>query len=118
MFVGVIFYSFAVGVMTSFATSRHDKNEMLEKQLDALNKFSIDVELDPKIHLEIKSYMKNNAMNLYSNIDEAALIENLPSTLKSDIQLHQYGRLIENAKILHYLYLEQQEIVWNLVKYL
>ena len=49
--------------------------------------------------------MKANAHELYSNVDESAMLETLPSTLKSDISLHQYGRLIENTYFLNYFYL-------------
>ena len=46
------------------------------------------------------------------------MLEALPSTLLSDISLHQYGKLIESTPFLKNIYIEQQEIVWNLVKYL
>ncbi len=46
------------------------------------------------------------------------MLNNLPSTLKSDISFHQYGKLIEGAYFLNYLYMEEQETVWSLVKYL
>ena len=46
------------------------------------------------------------------------MLEALPSTLLSDISLHQYGKLIESTHFLKNIYIEQQEIVWSLVKYL
>ena len=66
----------------------------------------------------MKLFLKNNAHELYSNVDEGQMLEALPSTLKSDISLHQYGKLIESTHFLKTMYIEQQEIVWSLVKYL
>jgi hypothetical protein len=49
MFIGVTFYSFVVGSMTSIITTQGTFNEVLQKKLDALENFSEEVQLPDEI---------------------------------------------------------------------
>ena len=51
MFLGVAFYSFVVGSLTSFITSSSSQAENLINKLRALEEFALETNLDPDLHL-------------------------------------------------------------------
>ena len=60
MFIGVIFYTFVVGSMTTLATTGTKAAEQLEQKLIALDDFTEEVGLDADIHKNIKNFLLNN----------------------------------------------------------
>ena len=60
MFLGVIFYTFVVGSMTTLATTGNKAAEQLDQKLSALDDFKEEVGLDGEIYKNIKNFMVNN----------------------------------------------------------
>ena len=119
IFIGVIFYQFVVGAMTSYSHIKLDSSESLKNLQEGFNKFAAEVELKPEIAFQINCFMNDNAINMFSYHDELYIIESLPSTLKSEIVFHQYGTLIEKNKFFNTIqYGQMTSMVWGIVKYL
>lgn len=54
-----------------------------------------------------------NYLELFARIDEEALINELPPTIKEELFFHQYGGLLDN---LHFLQDLENDCVWGIVK--
>jgi hypothetical protein len=100
MFIGVAFYSFVVGSLTSVITAVQSQQENLFGKLKALEEFAKETNLDPDLHSQIKNFLTNNYLELFSRIEEEALINELPPTFKEDLFIHQYGSLIDHFDFL------------------
>ena len=50
MFLGVAFYSFVVGSLTTVMTSVHDSQENLINKINALDDFAKETNLDFQLH--------------------------------------------------------------------
>jgi len=94
MFIGVAFYSFVVGSLTSVITDIQSQEDNLIAKIKALDEFSRDTNLDKDLHKRIEKFLLNNYVELFSRIDEDAMISELPPTLKEEIFYHQFGNLI------------------------
>lgn len=62
----------------------------------------------------MKTFLLNNYNELFSRVDEDALINELPPTLKEELFFHQFGSLIDNLEFLQDL--ENNECTWGIVK--
>jgi len=60
MFLGVMFYSFVVGSLTTVMTSENKAQEVLSKQLDALDEINQKIVLDEEVYNNIKKFLLNN----------------------------------------------------------
>lgn len=67
------------------------------------------------MHLRVKNFILNNYHELFSKIDEEALIGELPPTYKEEVFFHQYGNLIYDLQFLQEL---ETDCTWGIVKYL
>jgi len=100
MFLGVAFYSFVVGSLTTVMTSVHDSQENLQNKLNALEDFSKESQLDDDLHFRVKNFLINNHTELFARIDEDQMIQELPPTFKEEVLFHQYGSLIYDLNFL------------------
>ena len=57
--------------------------------------------------------MINNYLELFAKVDEEALLEELPASLREEVLYKQYGALVEGIKLLHES--DDNEFVWALV---
>lgn len=114
MFLGVAFYSFVVGSLTSVITAEGSQQENLIGKLKALEEFAHETNLDMDLHSQVKTFLLNNYNELFSRVDEEALINELPPTLKEELFFHQFGALIDNLEFLQDL--ENNECTWGIVK--
>ena len=85
MFLGVAFYSFVVGSLTSTISSMNSQFENLSGKIKALDEFAIETGLDPVLHNQVKSFLMNNYLELFARVDEEALINELPPTIKEEL---------------------------------
>ena len=85
MFFGVAFYSFVVGSLTSTISAMHSQYENLFGKIKALEEFAKDTGLDPTLHNQVKSFLMNNYLELFARVDEEALINELPPTIKEEL---------------------------------
>lgn len=74
MFLGVAFYTFVVGSMTSVITESQTTQDNLQAKLKALDDFAEDTDLNPEIHTGITNFLSNNYVELFQRIDEEAMI--------------------------------------------
>ena len=114
MFLGVAFYSFVVGSLTSVITAEGDQQGNLIVKLKALEEFANETNLEIDLHTQVKTFLLNNYNELFSRVDEDALINELPPTLKEELFFHQFGSLIDNLEFLQDL--ENNECTWGIVK--
>ena len=114
MFLGVAFYSFVVGSLTSVISSEGSQQENLIGKLRALEEFAQETQLDQDLHNQVKTFLQNNYTELFSRVDEDALINELPPTLKEELYYHQFGSLIDNLAFLKDM--DNNEITWGIVK--
>mmetsp|Transcript_28324 Transcript_28324/g.42884 ORF Transcript_28324/g.42884 Transcript_28324/m.42884 type:complete len:81 (-) Transcript_28324:721-963(-) len=74
MFLGVAFYSFVVGSLTSVMTQSTFQKETLEVKLIALEDFARETNLDNDLHQKIKKFLMINQRDLFSRVDMDAMI--------------------------------------------
>ena len=55
-----MFYSFVVGSLTTVMTSENKAQEVLSKQLDALDEINQKIVLDEEVYNNIKKFLLNN----------------------------------------------------------
>jgi len=113
MFVGVSFYSFVVGSLTSVITDTATQEDNLISKLNALEDFAKETELDPDLHKRVEKFLINNYIELFSRVDEESMISELPPTLKEEIFYHQFGTLIYDLPFLQDL---DNDCTWGIVK--
>ena len=65
MFIGVAFYTFVVGSLTTIITENQSQQENLNAKLKALEDFSADAKLDPRIHSQIRNFLSNNFKEMF-----------------------------------------------------
>jgi CRP-like cAMP-binding protein len=115
MFIGVAFYSFVVGSLTSVITDIQSQEDNLIAKLKALDEFARDTNLDKELHKRVQKFLVNNYVELFSKMDEEQLIQEMPPTLKEEIFYHQFGSLISDLAFLQNL---DNDITWGIVKQL
>jgi CRP-like cAMP-binding protein len=113
MFIGVAFYSFVVGSLTSVITDIQSNEDNLIAKIKALDEFSRDTNLDKDLHKRIEKFLVNNYVELFARVDEEAMISELTPTLKEEIFYHQFGNLINDLEFLQDL---ENDITWGIVK--
>ena len=113
MFLGVVFYSFVVGSLTTIMTTDNKAKELLIKQLAALDQFKDEVDLDVTVYDGIYNFLINNHEEVFAVMDEGAMINNLPNNYKEELFYFQYGNLIEKLIFLKELPIE---LTWALVE--
>ena len=94
MLVGVIFYSIIVGSLTSIFSQEIFTAERLEDKLKVLENFQDSYHIEEDLYQRIRLFFQNNYDDITNKLDEDALINQLPFTLKEDILFHQYGGVI------------------------
>ena len=60
MIVGVAFYSYAIGNMTSMITSMDSKNEELTQKMSVLKEFKFRTQMPNSMFWKIKRHLENN----------------------------------------------------------
>ena len=55
MLFGVAFYSFTIGIISAFFTSKDTKNSLLYKRLAKLEEFCKEMNIDKNLFMELKS---------------------------------------------------------------
>lgn len=115
MFLGVAFYSFVVGSLTNMLTTLLVDQENLIHKIKSLDEFAKESKLDETLYNRVKNFIYNNHNELFSKIDEEALINELPPTYKEEVFFHQYGNLVYDLQFLQEL---ESDVTWGIVKHL
>ena len=85
----------------------------LNAKIRALDDFSSKANLDEEINLQIRNFMSNNYREIFSKVDEDAMIYELPASLREDLFYHQFGNIILKFEFLTNL---QIDSAWSIVK--
>lgn len=111
---GVAFYSIVLGTMTSILTEQMFNQESLQNKLKAFSKFKEETNLDRELYERIRMFMQNNYNDMNRMIDEETMLNELPSTIKEEVQFHRYGSIIK--KFQFFKKQTNNSFVWQVVK--
>lgn len=89
MVFGAMFYSILVGTLTSVIIEEVLTAGNLTKKIKAVESFSEAAGLDPTISTQMKQFLSNNFNEIFSKVDEEAMIKELPSKLREELLFHQ-----------------------------
>lgn len=86
VFLGVFFYSFSIGTLSTILVNMNTKANILSQKLSIINQFCQDTNLSSDICKEMKRVViyKSNS-NLFSWIEKQEIFMNLPANLKCDV---------------------------------
>jgi len=100
MVVGVGFYSFTVGSLSSFLTSIDTRDSVLSMKLAAVTEFAKETGISLATKVKIREAIKYNAYrigNVWS--DKHSLFRELPKSLRQEVVLSMYGGAIKDFPI-------------------
>ena len=100
MVMGVAFYSFTVGSISSTIASSASSIDDLEAKLKALDDFKKTMGLPDELFIKIRQYLLNNYRTIYNNIAEEELLNELPMDLKDAVIYQEFGKVVETISIL------------------
>jgi len=99
MLIGVAFYSFIIGMVTAFFTSKETKNSLLFRKIAKLDDFSKAMDLKPNLQEEIKSaleYSSRTIFYLWLDADDDIFF-NLPVSVKYEFLKAIYHNLLRKS---------------------
>lgn len=89
VFLGVLFYSFTIGTLSTILVNMNTKENILAQKLNTINLYCSESKLSNDINKEMKRviiYKNNN--NLFSWIEKQEIFNNLPANLKCDVRIN------------------------------
>ena len=101
MIVGVGFYSFTIGNLSSFLADSDRRSLALQNKLMAFNTFAKNARLSEFVRQKIQTfYEQNHKENVYCWIDPSDLLTSLPTPLKKHLLFHSYYPMIQDIHLL------------------
>lgn len=91
MFLGVAFYTVAVGSFQIYILEQNVLDDNLQKKLLVLDEFKRESGLDTAIFDKIRSFIKFNFDDVYMRADFDKMIAELPAPLKEEVIFFSYG---------------------------
>jgi hypothetical protein len=101
MIMGVGFYSFIIGNLSSIMNDIDDKNSKLQDKINALSDFARRTKLSQTTVDKIKTFFENN-QEADQDIIDPNLLSDLPIAIRADIMMHTHGEIIEKISFLKY----------------
>ena len=95
MLFGVSFYSFVIGNLTSIIASDAINSQSLHDKVKALEEFAHKTKLNNNLVFKIKQFLEINYKELFSQHDEENLLNELPTTLKEEVNYHRFHAVLE-----------------------
>jgi hypothetical protein len=92
MAIGVNFYSFLVGSISSHLSNQNQSN--LHFKLRQLDDFRSHSSIEQPLWFAIHTFLVNNYAELYGRKDEQLLLDELPQCLRDGVLGHQFGRVV------------------------
>ena len=99
MFVGVGFYSFTVGSLSSFLTSVDTRESILSSKMAAIHEFAKETNISPEVRLKVReavSYYNWKMGSVWS--DKHSLFNDIPRALQYEVALSMYGGIIKDLQ--------------------
>lgn len=85
MIIGVNFYSFTIGNVSSIIAGMDSKAAILNSKLNTLNEYSAKYNLPLSTQTKIKTFFENQAKTKVTDGDWDALFQELPPSLRNDV---------------------------------
>ena len=102
MSFGVAFYSYTISNLSTIMTSIDSKSLNMKARISALNEFAKATKLPDELKQKIKSHiLLNYEGNIFSWFDQDTLMNELPSSLRSEVSSHMHYKIV--AKIHFFL---------------
>lgn len=98
MVIGVNFYSFTIGNVSSIIAAMDAKASMLTSKIQTLNDYSAKYRLPQLTHNKIRKFFENNSKTRGSDGDWEALFQDLPPSLRTDVIQSTHGQIIDGIK--------------------
>ena len=117
IFLGVAFYTVAVGSFTSMVIERVAKEEQLELLLKSVEIFAKDTGMSADLNKKIRKFIFNNYLEFSQRLDENIFIDQLPATLKEEVLIHTYGKSVL-YKYDFFNHIADSQFQWGLLKLL
>jgi len=95
MVIGIFIYSYIIGSLTNLLQNLDSRKAKLNRKLDILNNISREYQLNKMLHQKISNALEyENSHNNKRELEE--LIEDLPTSLKSQLLIVIYQKTLEN----------------------
>ena len=82
--------------------------------MKAFEQFAIECEMDMDIRNEIKQFISNNYIDVLFKVDIEQMIHDLPSWIKEDVLVNQYGFLIKHFEF--FTDIQEPSAWWGIVQ--
>ena len=99
MLIGVNFYSFTIGNVTSIIATMDAKSSVLTSKIQTLNDFSAKYKLPKQTHNKIRKFFENNARSRGNEGDWEGMFQQLPPSLRNDVIQATHGKIINGIYI-------------------
>jgi CRP-like cAMP-binding protein len=101
MVIGVGFYSFTVGSLSSFLTSIDTRDSLLSMKMAAVQEFARQVGISQEAKIKIREAIKYNAYRMGSIwSDKHALFNELPKALRQEVAWSMYNGVARDFPVL------------------
>mmetsp|Transcript_22917 Transcript_22917/g.35261 ORF Transcript_22917/g.35261 Transcript_22917/m.35261 type:complete len:92 (-) Transcript_22917:1218-1493(-) len=91
MVLGVNFYSFTIGNVSSIIASLDSKAALLNSKLNTLTEYSLKYNLPMSTQSKIKNFFENQARTIGNDGDWESLFSELPPSLRTDVVQSTHG---------------------------
>jgi hypothetical protein len=98
MMIGVNFYSFTIGNVSSIIATLDAKASILNAKLQTLSDYANKYNLPSNAHQKIKKYFENQAKSLGQEGEWESLFLELPPSLRTDIIQQTHGQIINKIQ--------------------
>lgn len=93
MFIGVFFYSFTIGSLSSLLTNIDSKSAHLETKLNTLLQLKSQYSLDDNLYVRLKRGVKLGLSKL--SFDKIEFLDNLPMNLRIELSVIMHRSLVQ-----------------------
>lgn len=98
MFIGVNFYSFSIGNVSSIIASMDSKATLLNSKLNTLTEYALKYNLPINTQTKIKNFFENQARTIGNDGDWETLFSELPPSLRTDVVKQTHGQIIKGIR--------------------
>ena len=92
---------FVIGNLTSIIASDAQNMESLHEKIKALEEFASATKLPSHLLYRIRQFLEVNFKEIFSQNDEENLLNELPTTLREEVNYHRFHGLLESLKFLN-----------------
>jgi len=96
MFVGVIFYSFTIGSLSSLLSEFDAKNSIFDQKLNTLIQVKKRYGVDENLYLRIKKALKYG--HLKTDQDKENFLSELPSNLRTELSFFMHKGIVSSIE--------------------